>query len=69
MKADMLAAPPLVFYLCDKKKCAGCATLADGQCRHTSDKNHAKYKDDGRREFEQYGMFMFEKERGGHGPL
>lgn len=69
MKANTPAAPPLVFYLCDGKRCAGCITLVDGRCRHTSDKRHAKYKDDSRREFEQRGLFLFEKERGGNGPV
>ena len=69
MKDNTPAAPPLVFYLCDEKRCAGCITLVDGRCRHTSDKRHAKYKDDSRREFEQCGLFLFEKESGGNGPV
>lgn len=55
--------PPLVFYLCDMKKCENCSGRAQDLCRHTSDKSHTKYKDDTGREFEQHGLFLFEKER------
>ena len=69
MKANTPKAPPLVFYLCDGKRCAGCATRVDGLCRHTSDKKHAKYKDNGQRKFDQRGLFLFEKERAKDGPV
>lgn len=56
-------APPLVFYLCDGKKCIGCAERSENPCRHTSDKRHAKYQDDNARKFNCFGLFLFEKER------
>lgn len=31
----------MVFYICDRKKCKRCS----GECLHTSDYKHAKYKE------------------------
>lgn len=61
--------PALIFYLCDMKKCENCSGRVQGLCHHTSDKAHAKYKNDSRREFEQHGLFLFEKESDGHGTV
>ena len=58
---------PIVFYLCDMQRCERCTSLVDGLCKHTSDKGHAKYKDDKQRKFEQYGNALFEKERKANG--
>lgn len=55
--------PLIVFYLCDMKKCENCSGRMQDLCRHTSDKTHAKYKDDTGRKFERNGAFLFEKER------
>ena len=61
--------PLMIFYLCDMRKCQNCSGKTHDQCFHTSDKSHAKYKDDTEREFEQYGLFLFEKERNNHGSV
>lgn len=33
------------FYLCDQTKCRYCSGKLFGQCLHTSDPKHMKYKD------------------------
>lgn len=33
------------FYLCDQTKCRCCSGKLFGQCLHTSDPKHMKYKD------------------------
>lgn len=60
MKADT---PLKIAYLCDMERCEICSGKTYGQCSHTFDKAHAKYKDDSKREFERYGDALFEKER------
>lgn len=50
--------PLIVFYLCDMKKCENCSGRMQDLCRHTSDKTHAKYKDDTGRKFERNGVVV-----------
>lgn len=49
-------------YLCDQKQCRVCSGKTHGQCFHTFDETHAKYKAE-TREWEQFGDILFEKER------
>lgn len=44
-----------VFYLCDRRACESCNSIADGECKHTTDIGHAK-------NFELIGNGFFEKE-------
>lgn len=49
-------------YICDQKQCTACSGKLFGQCFHTFDETHAKYKT-GARKWEQFGDTLFEKER------
>lgn len=44
-----------VLYLCDRRACKSCNSIAGGDCKHTTDIRHAK-------NFELIGDLFWEKE-------
>lgn len=61
MKDKNIRTDEKIFYLCDRTQCKNCSA-SYGLCFHTSDKTHAKYKDDERRQYEKMGDCFFEIE-------